>query len=804
MPRLMSKPLVTSLLPVAKNFLLVFLLAAAVLILLYPIFSPGFLVYRDNPVHLAEAYSYVENIRHGGSLLEGWSLDNNAGYPLLLYYPKTGFWLIAAFHFLFSVSVELAYKLIVFLSILLPVIGIFVLLRKDCTTLPAFFCSLLFLAQNNLVHYSLSGMSSNSLATGVLFLFARVLFAFTDDPTHKKAIAAGLLLGLLTLTHLYIMVGGIILWAIVFVVFLICCGKGRRLRSLFLLAVPVVGMLTSSLYTYPFMKSAGWLVPAKGDLPLVSAETVLGNLVWKGDFFSHGKGLVAVANVLGNVAIVLGILFAALGVAYAFDGKKKERGFCVRLVSMLVFIGLSSAVASGMLVPGVGFKAKWLESLGLLRSTKIHGYRFLVLARAGMVYLSAYGLSRLVRDKTLPAIGGLGKFSLARKFQWPVLVPVCAIVFFAANLPFFFYDRPLDEIRRNPFFPARDSALLTTSSKLETAKDLMRVCEWLKKNGDKGNRRVFFQDTLGNALLQWRDIARGQDGDMPLSVVTTEDTVTHFTHLPAISSVFSGIPQFGSWIGGNLYPIEKISLSESGMFFGFPVEEFDDMDLVLKKQYLQRLNIRYLVTCEPRLRMRLTSSRCFAHRASFGAFDLFELQDVFYALHAGGWAYFSLPKRSIPNNKVEVTRFDNSGIDISFENYATKIDLCVAVCDHPFWKATVDGPPAPDAGGSAKDDHAQGKPLRIESDDIGLMKIPLRLKDEKGKLKSLLGRHTLRLRYLPSRGASVPITIVSSILSVVLLLVPPLKRKRTPRKKEETAPAASSTVEASRTDVAEG
>jgi len=756
----------------AKNSLCILILAGAVLVLLHRIFVPGFLVYRDNPAHLAEAYAYVESLRQGGSFLDGWSMSNSAGYPLLLYYPKTCFWLIAALHFLLSMSVILAYKLVMFLSILLPVIGVFLLLRKAGNILAALFCSLLFLVQNNLIHYALSGMSSNAMATGVLFLFATVLFAFTDDPTERKALAAGLLLGALTLTHLYITVGGAILWASIFVLSLALPGKDRRSRSLLLLIVPAVGLLTSCFYTYQLVKTSGWLTPAEGELQLVSFRSVFGNLFWRGDFFTGGRGAAAALKLFGNIAILVGILFAVLGIAYTFDGKKKEKAFYVRAVSMLVFVVLSSAVAWGIIVPGVGLRGGWLGGLGFLRSTKIHGYRFMVLARAAMLYFSAYGLTRLIEDRSLPKIAGLGKFSLAGKFRWPILVPVCGTVFLSANLPFFFHDRTLDEIMRNPFFPARDSALLKTSSGLSTARDLMKVCEWLRQKGADENRRVFFQDTLGNALLISAEVARSAGEESPLRVVTTEDTVTHFCHLPAIAPVYSGKPQIGSWVGGNLFPIEKISLSESGTFLGSTVKDFDDEELVVEKRILQRLNIHYLVTCEPRLRSRLKSSRYFAHRETFGAFDIFELPDLLYITHDPGWAYFSLPARHIPDNKVEVSRFDNHAIDISFENYATLVDLHVAVSYHPFWKASVDGLSAPQAGGSTHGDHRQGKPIRVESDDIGLIKIPLEVQDQKGRQRSLLEKHTLTLRYVPSRGISTTVSLLSTVLSVVFLVLP--------------------------------
>ena len=752
------RPVLESAIRAGRSLLCVLLLAAAVLILLYPVFRRGFLVYLDKPAHLAEAHAFVRNVRAEHCWLDSWSMRNSAGYPLLLYQPKTGFYLIAALHLVLAVSVSLAYKLVVFLSILLPVVGVFFFLKKESLLLPAFFASLLFLCQNNLVYYSLSGLSSNALATGVLFLFGAALFAFTEKPTCKRAVTAGILLGLLTITHLYIMVGGVVLWGAVFVVFLLFGPGGKRLKALFLLLVPAVGLLTSLFHTYPIVRASGWLRPAEGELPLVSFRTILGNLFWKGDFFSHGEGIGATANVLGNAAIIVALFFAVLGLFYAFDGTKKTKSLYVRLVSVLVFIIVSSAVASGILVPGVGLKWGWLEGLSFLRSTKIHGYRFMVLARAGMLYLTAYGLSRFVRDRALPSVAGLGRFSVASKFRWPVLIPLSGIVFLAGNLPFFFYDRSLDEIRRNPLFPGRDSALLTTSSQLPTVAELRDVCNWLRENGNGGNRRVFFQNTLGNALLEWKEAARTSEGSTAPAVETKHDTVTHFTHLPA---AYSGMPQIGSWIGGNLFPIERISISESGRFLGSTVAEFDDLDLVLKKRYLQRLNVRYVITCEPRLRLRLTLSRFFEHKTSFGAFDVFELREVFYTPHKPGWAFFGLPDQYIPNNTIEVTRFDNAGIDIAFENYATIIDLCVSVCHHPFWKASV-----------------EGKPIGIESDDIGLMKIPLEVEDETGEKTALLGEHILKLRYAPDRGASVPISLVSLALCAVILLVPSLKPRK--------------------------
>lgn len=734
--------------------LCVLLLTAAVALLLQPLFLPGFPVYRDNPAHLASAFSYVENSRQGGSFLDAWSVSNSGGYPLLLYYPKTGFWLMAACHSLLSISVVFAYKIILFLAILLPVVGAFFLLRRDGTGLTAFFGSLLFLIHNNLIHYALSGMWSNALATGLLFFFGVLLFGFTKKPTYKRAIAAGLLLGLLTLTHLYIMLGGLILWGSVLVTLLILSDANRRLRSLLLLAVPPIGFLISYLYTYPFARTSGWLTPAMGELPLLSAGTVLGNLFWKGDFFSHGKRAIVAIQALGNAAIVLGVLFALLGILYAFDGQKKEKAFLARAVSMLLFAGLSSLVASGIIVPGVGLKGEWLRHFGFFRSTKIHGYRFLVLARVGVIYFAAYGLTRLIRDRALPAIAGLANLSLAGKFRWPVLVPLCGSIFLAANLPFFFYDRSLDEIVSNPFFPARDSALLTTSSILPTATDFGQVCDWLRLNGDVGNRRVFIQNTLGNARLRWRDVAAADDERRSLAVVTSEDTTTHFTHLPAIGAVLTGMPQIGSWIGGNLFPIERISISESGRFLGSHVEEFDD-DLVLEKRYLQRLNISHIVTCEHRLRSRLSASRFFTHKATFGEFDIFEVPDALYVAHKPGWAYFGMPAHQIPNNRIEVRRFSHRRIDISFENYATLIDLYVAVCHHPFWKASVDG-----------------EPIKIRSDDIGLMRIPLETRDGKGRFRSLIGRHKLRLEYIPQRGTSVAVSVASLILCVILLVIP--------------------------------
>jgi len=104
------------------DFLSCILIVAFAFFMFHPIFADGFLVSLDNPIHLAESYSFVENLKEN-KWVSGWSMDAYVGYPLQLF-PRyqVGLWLVAILNLVFSV--EFAYKIVLLLLLrLLQVSG---------------------------------------------------------------------------------------------------------------------------------------------------------------------------------------------------------------------------------------------------------------------------------------------------------------------------------------------------------------------------------------------------------------------------------------------------------------------------------------------------------------------------------------------------------------------------------------------------------------------------------------------------------------------------------------------------------
>ncbi|MFH1332016.1 MAG: hypothetical protein ABIH63_01900, partial [archaeon] len=126
------------------DFLSCILIVVFAFFMFHSIFNEGFLVSLDNPIHLAESYSFVESLKEN-KWVSGWSMDAYVGYPLQLF-PRyqIGLWLVAILNLVFSV--EFAYKIVLFLSYLFPALAIFFVCKKlFSSTFSALLPSLLFL-----------------------------------------------------------------------------------------------------------------------------------------------------------------------------------------------------------------------------------------------------------------------------------------------------------------------------------------------------------------------------------------------------------------------------------------------------------------------------------------------------------------------------------------------------------------------------------------------------------------------------------------------------------------------------------
>ena len=124
-----------------KRFLPYIFIVLIGFIILHGIFQSGYLVRSDNSVHEGRAYLLKENINNGK--IFSWDYYDAAGSPFLTYAYILPYIFTASISFL--IPLELAYKLILFLSFVVPACLLYFILSQKFNKISALLASVLFL-----------------------------------------------------------------------------------------------------------------------------------------------------------------------------------------------------------------------------------------------------------------------------------------------------------------------------------------------------------------------------------------------------------------------------------------------------------------------------------------------------------------------------------------------------------------------------------------------------------------------------------------------------------------------------------
>jgi len=246
----------------SKSWVIVVTLLIFSLPALFKLLMPGF--YEPHDLHhFADIYQMYRAFT-SGQLPPRWGPDflYNFGYPLFNFYYVMPFYLGALFIWLFG-SIQLAYKLVFIVSIIVGVYGMYKLLREFTGKLPAFVGTEVFLyTPYRAVQIYVRGAMGEALSLAILPLIAYSLIKIVKTPGKLKYIGlAGILGAVFILTHNY-------MWALSFpwiiILALIFFEKTKiwkALGSLLLTGLMMVGI------------SAYWWFPALTDQKLVAATT---------------------------------------------------------------------------------------------------------------------------------------------------------------------------------------------------------------------------------------------------------------------------------------------------------------------------------------------------------------------------------------------------------------------------------------------------------------------------------------------------------------------------------------------------
>jgi len=620
------------------------------LVMFYPIFRPGALVGLDSPLHLAQSYAFVENLKDHHWVF-GWSDGGFAGYPLQLFprYQLTQ-WLVA-FVSLFGVSVELSFKLVLFFSYVFAASSLYFILSNRFSKFPSFLFSIFFLVlRRDVVLMTLNGMFGSILAAGFFLLFVHYFDRYFSRLTFRNSIKLSLLFSLTLLAHVFAAFAASYFILIYFLVY-VFSNKVKFFSSdfnkkLFFSAfIPIFSFLLLAFYLGPSFDQAGWLntnigwpptynaleLPYKTVMPLIfSVPKGIITHNFFAAFSSHDLGLflrLGFSYFVSSLPQLFIFLMAVLGVFYLFDARFKN----VFLVSFLFFGFLS-------LIFGTGFWFLFpsLKSLPLLSNFQF--YRFILFANISLIVFACYAFHSLFRRSSyLPRFLSESSF-FNFLFDNRVYILSAFLIFLLLNFGY--------------FTPTKYE--VATLSTIPISGNINDVLSWTSLN--IRDSRIFFQDIYHNL----------------------NDSYLASSHLPGLFSYYTKVPSIGGWYDSSSYPIDRFVSSFSGIVFGKLVKDISPEEL---KNYLILFNCKYALAVEPLLESKF-SNDLFVKEYQSGDFSIFSVKG-----YNPDWVVFN---HTSPHN---VTMLDDWNIMINFNSSVPDNEVFVKFAYHPYWKAYLDGSP---------------------------------------------------------------------------------------------------------------
>ena len=551
---------------VLKNSIPYILIMGIAIFIFRGIFVPGFMSGYDNSFHYYDAHFLIKTLIPQYHWISGWSMQGLAGFPVFVDYYQTGFLFMALLNKALFVPLNFSYKLTVLLSYIILGAGFYKLTSYRFGKIPALFMAVCLMLQKNVyLDGILAGMWSNYLALGLFFIFFHFLDKNFKSMTIRQALALGLLLGTIILTHLYVALFAFLLFLIYMLLYAI--EKVREKGNVFkkcpiYSCMPIVAFTMSSYYLYGF-------IVAKDYFRKLGQEPLSQGLMWGlKSFFGPLETMDTISNVMINIPILARIIFSLLGlchmVIFLKRAQSENRDIRRFLIANLCFIAVA-----GTLFTNIFARFSWWSKIPLIPTLQFS--RLLIYIQTGFYLFAAYGIAKF-----------LGIF---KKKQ--IMITVCMI---PIALSVFFHERDV----------AREATrMLEQSPKMA---DVHRVWGWVNENIPQGRERIVYQNTVSNV----------------------EDPILNRSDVFALSGVFTKIPQIGASRSASPFPQEEYMRNDRGDIFGKPSREADSFYV---KTMMQHFNAGHIVTVEPGLKRMLGRSELFSKEATFGIFNIFKLKE---------------------------------------------------------------------------------------------------------------------------------------------------------------------------------
>jgi len=593
------------------------------IVILYPIFSPGFLTKSDSPVHIAEAEYLAQNVMKDHLWLNGWYPYEYAGFPIQMYYYQLGMLMVAALNLL-GMNIVISYKIVLVLSLFLPTAALFFLLRKFTSSWIAFAIATAFLFQKDLSRLILAGMWANLITFSLFILLIKKLFDYQFIITKRRALILALLVAAIILGHPFFVVA--VAATLILAYFFSSHLTNQPGKTFFNYALlTITASLLVLFYLYPFFDTSSWLTPESGWGLGKSLEEMFFNLL--GIFFSLKPHLdafnqllvfnpsfflEALKSLIFNLPMLLIDVLAILGVFHFLKEPQSQKKTFLWFILFYTFIFLIIGTGFWYLFP-------WGKSTAFLNG--ILAYRFVYYARLGLFAFAAYFLTTIIPKKQF------------QKYYKPMIAALIVLV--------------LAGLLVKAYSPS--SGYTQTFPQAQISQDTENLWEELK-HYPKDEFRILNENFFDNIEEPW----------------VTKDSI-----LPAMAHSFTGQHFFGAWYT-TVYPMEKKAPTENHKLFGKKLEDISGQEI---QQHLQAYNIKYIIAVSPELKERFNTLPFLQQEKIFGQYTLYS-----YSIYTPSWIS---PQHPL---EAELVEFSDQKIVFHVVN-PKESQITIKFAYHPYWRA---------------------------------------------------------------------------------------------------------------------
>jgi|WetSurMetagenome_2_1015567.scaffolds.fasta_scaffold48079_2 uncharacterized membrane protein len=634
---------------IVKKILPISALIIASLIIIFPIFNPGFLVNSDNPVHQAEVHYLIEDLLPQHHWFTGWCNYDFAGFPIFLYSYNLGYWIIAILTIFLGINIETAYKLVVYISYIFPVISLYILIERRFGYKIAFISSMMFLVSIYDLKIIISGMWNQYLSVGFLLLFIHESEYYFENPNLKNTTILGILLAFIVLSHPFSAIVAFY-YMLIYLLIVLSVKKLNEIKSFLkeklLLSILWMGLIAFSLTWYfiiPVIETSGSMKSVIG-IPTGSIFQSLCTPIIV-IFFMNSYQLFAEKNfllVINNFFLILiqNLPQLIMGIITVCGCIFLIKTFYKRSTNQFYFVILLFTIISYLISTGI--ISTIFVSMHMPPITLTYN-RWYVYAEIGIFILFGFSLFHLKQIFIDSSISDYVRQKFNSNFVNRVdLNNILICIFLIILMVNFSYT-----------YTTNIKPYLRISSSDKTFSQTSEVWSWISNNVDGSKTRVYYQ-----SFEQNHDYSSG-----------------NISAIWALSTIHTNVSSLGGWNAGYPYRIEDNIKSIYGCIFNIPITDISDAQI---KNNLELFNAKYIVTLEPNLTKKLDQSKLFKKEKEISKFTIFSIID-----YSPEWVIFK------NNVTYKILTYNDDRVIIKISNNTENNTMLFKTQYHPYWHAVI-------------------------------------------------------------------------------------------------------------------